>query len=131
MQKQTSLLWSASLLAGVLLIQSVRAADYEQNLEKSFPASAGGKLVIQADRGSLDVATDGKDKVEITVFRKVSGGNKAQADDLFTNHEVTFTQNGNTVSVVAKNSGRSHVSNQEIQFMGLGRRIMVIPRLGC
>ena len=81
MQKQTSLLWSASLLAGVLLIQSVRAADYEQNLEKSFPASAGGKLVIQADRGSIDVATDGKDKVEITVFRKVSGGNKAQADD--------------------------------------------------
>src|SRR5437667_1505283 len=96
---------SATLIGGLLLLAqtSFATAEYEQNIEKSFSATAGGKLTIEADRGSIDVTTDGSDKVEVRVLRQIKGGTKAEADKLFANHEVILEQNGNTISVTAKN----------------------------
>src|SRR2546423_13014884 len=54
-------------------------------------------------RGTNIVKTDVVDKAEIRVWRKVKGRSKQKADELFKNHEVTFDQDGNNVSVVAKN----------------------------
>ncbi len=85
-------------------------ATYDQNLEKSFPVGAGGKLVIQADMGTIHVATDNADQVAITVLRKIKGGTKAQADEIFADHEVTFAQEGNTVSVIAKRKSQKLLS---------------------
>src|SRR2546425_964302 len=95
----------ATLIGGLLLLAqtSFAAADYEQNIEKSFSVTGAGKLIIQADRGSIDVTTDGSDKVEVRVLRQIKGGTKAEADKLFANHEVILEQNGNTISATAKN----------------------------
>jgi len=98
-----------------LFLRTGFAADYEQNLDKSFSVTSGGKLDIQADRGSIEVATDGSEKAEVRVFRKVKGGSKAQADELLNNHEVTLAQDGNTVSVVARNR------KERSGFWSLGR----------
>ncbi len=95
----------ALLFAAVLFpVAATRlaAAGFESNLDKTFPAVAGGRLVVQADQGSVEVKPVESDKVQIHVLREVQGGNKAQADELFANHEVTFQQDGGTVSVVAK-----------------------------
>jgi DUF4097 and DUF4098 domain-containing protein YvlB len=95
----------AGLLAGVSLgtISVLAAQEFDQNLDKSFRASPGGKLVIQADRGSITLDPKDSDQVQIRVLRKVKGGTKAQAYELFADHEVTFQQEGNTFTVVAKN----------------------------
>src|SRR5688572_22294511 len=93
----------SGLLAGLFILAQTcfGATKHEQNVGKSFPAITGGKLIIDADRGSIEVTTDGEDKVQVHVFRQVNGGAKADADALFANHEVIFDQQGSTISVIA------------------------------
>jgi DUF4097 and DUF4098 domain-containing protein YvlB len=43
-------------------------------------------------------------------LREVKGGTKAQADELLANHEVTFSQEGKTVSVTARNKKNRTIS---------------------
>src|SRR3954463_1475697 len=95
----------SGLLAAVLFIArtAVASADYEQNMEKTFRVTPGDWFTLHADRGSVEVKTDQGEQVQVHVFRKVSGGSKANADEQFANHEVTLTQDGNKVLVVAKN----------------------------
>src|SRR5438046_944668 len=76
---------------------------YEHKIEKEFQVSTGGKLIVQADQGSIEVNSDARDKVHVRLFRHVKGGSQAQADELFGNHDVTFTQDGNNVSIIGRN----------------------------
>jgi len=93
----------AGVLAAVLMIGTrLQAADLEKNLEKTFRVNPGGKLVIQADRGSITATTDGGDQVRVRIFREVKGGNKSKGEELLANHEVSFRQEGNAVTVIAK-----------------------------
>jgi DUF4097 and DUF4098 domain-containing protein YvlB len=85
------------------------AADYEANLEKSFSVNSGGKLVLDVDRGSVTVNGESAGKVEVHVFRKIKGASKEKADETFKNHEVVLAQDGNTVSVTAKDKSRSRI----------------------
>src|SRR5712672_1070910 len=92
------------LLGGMLFAGGIvlAASDFDNNLEKSFQVAPGGKLVLDANQGSCEITTVEGDKAQVRVLREVKGGTKAQADELFANHEVTFQQDGGTVSVVAK-----------------------------
>src|SRR5262249_47741378 len=81
----------------------IAASDFENNLEKTFQVSPGDKLTLQADQGTCEVTPVDGDKVHIQVLRQVKRGSQAQADELFANHLVAFHQDGNTVSIVARN----------------------------
>ena len=95
--------WNSFLLAAAVVGSGVGlAADSENNLEKSFSVSPGGKLTIAADRGAINVAVGSEDKVLVKVFRKVTRLSEAEAQKAFAEHEVTFTQEGNEVTVRAK-----------------------------
>jgi hypothetical protein len=98
-RKTISGLFAASLFIGT----AVASQDYEQNVEKTFQVTPGGRLILQADRGSVDVKTDESNQVQVHVYRKVSGGSKSNAGEQFANHELTLTQDGNRVVVIAKN----------------------------
>ncbi len=102
--------WSGvSVLAALMtLALSIYAGpQYEQNLDKTFTVTPGSQLVISADMGPIHVVAGSADTIELHVLRKVQGGSKAAADELFSRHEVTFTQTGNTVFVVAKNKNQN------------------------
>src|SRR6266700_2480630 len=92
----------ASLSLGVGIV--LGASEYDRNIEKDFPVSPGGKLIVEADRGSIEVDSGGRDKVHVRVLRRLKGGSQAQADELFANHEVTFKQDGNNVSIIGRNT---------------------------
>src|SRR5258708_6701998 len=116
-------LCAASLLAGKAV-----AEDFEQNVEKTLKMTPVGAFILQADRVSVDVKTDQSDQVQVHVFRKVSGGSKSNADELFANHEVTVTQDANRVVVVAKNKSNKLFS-WGINRPGLEVRYVInIPR---
>ena len=85
----------AGLLIGIGTV--IGAAEYDRTIERDFQASTGGKLIVQADRGSIEANTGTWDNVHVRVLRHVKGGSQAQADELFDNHEVTFKQDGNTL----------------------------------
>src|ERR1041385_8198108 len=91
---------AAGLFLGIGTVGS--AAEYNQDIEKEFQVAAGGKLIVQADRGSIEVKPDALDKIQVRVLRRVKGGSREQADELFANHEVTFRQDGNSLSINAK-----------------------------
>jgi len=57
MNRKTALRFGPSCLAGLLLGIGtvVGAAEYDQKIEKEFQASSEGKLIVQADRGSIEV----------------------------------------------------------------------------
>src|SRR2546428_6084800 len=67
----------ASLLLGVGIV--LGASEYDRNFEKDFPVSSGGKLIVEADRGSIEVNSDTSDKIHVRVLRRVKGGSQAQA----------------------------------------------------
>ena len=107
---------SALLLTPVL----VRAA-MEETLQKQFDVKPGGRLVIEADRGSIDLTTGDTDKVEIAVHRKVGRGNQAKGTELLERHEVTFESVDSTVTVRARSKGglsgwRNSWSNFQVNY---------------
>src|SRR2546421_7997975 len=104
MKSKINSLGRLCLVGGVVLLArtELAAADFDANLDKTFQISGGGKLTIDADRGSITVETDATDKVQVHVFRRVKGGSKEKAEELFQNHDVTFAQEGNKISVIAK-----------------------------
>lgn len=99
----------AGLLAGALFAAATAFAlgEYDNNLNKSFPVNPGGKLVVDADRGSIDITTADTDKVDVQVFRKVRSVSRSRADEILSAHEVNFQQQGDQVTVSAKFRGAS------------------------
>ena len=91
MNTNTEVPVGAGFFSGLLLvIGTVVGAEYDHKIEKEFQVSTGGKLIVQADQGSIEVNSDARDKVHVRLFRHVKGGSQAQADELFGNHDVTF-----------------------------------------
>lgn len=93
---------ATALTVALALSWNGLAAGREQNLEKSFAVTPGGRLVLQADQGSIEITSGGSDKVSVRVERKAKGGTETQAEELLAAHEVTFEQAGNTVTVAGK-----------------------------
>jgi len=97
------------------------AAEVENNLDHSFAVKPGGKVVVQADRGSIQVVVGAEDKVEVKVFRKAKATTTAKAEDILANHEVKFEQAGNDTFVKAKLSKEAdgwfrRGSNLEVRY---------------
>ncbi len=88
-----------SLALGVV---QLHAATISSDLKKAFQVSAGGTLAMEVDRGSITVATGDGSEVNIEVKRSLSGVSDAKAQEIFSNHEITFEQENNRVVVKAK-----------------------------
>ena len=84
----------------LLLISSLAAlAATEEQLNKRFTVQPEGKLVVDVDFGSIDVATHETGEVVVDVWRKITRKNKADEEEFLQDHPVTFSQDGNTVTV--------------------------------
>jgi DUF4097 and DUF4098 domain-containing protein YvlB len=98
-----------SLSLACLLAATAQAlgADVEGNLQKSFAVEPGGRLVVDADRGSIEIKTSKGSQVEVEVFRKVTRASDARAKEILGEHKVDFAQEGNTVTVRARRKTES------------------------
>jgi hypothetical protein len=82
-------------------IHTARAV-VEGNLNKNFTVSPGGKLVVDADRGSIEVNTTKDSAARVEVFRKITGTSDARGQEILDDHKVNMEQEGDTVTVRAK-----------------------------
>jgi hypothetical protein len=88
------------------LISSLAArAETEETLNQRFTAQPEGQLVVEVDFGSIDVATHETDEVVVDVWRKITRKNKADEEEFLKDHPVTFSQDGNTVTVRCRRKG--------------------------
>jgi hypothetical protein len=91
----------ATLCLGTVLslFSDAFAAEPDADLQKTFAVKPGGKLVLDVDRGSIRVSLGADDRVECRVSRRVRIGSAAK---VLAAHEVTFTQEGNEVTIRAR-----------------------------
>ncbi|MCL4788614.1 MAG: DUF4097 family beta strand repeat protein [Verrucomicrobia bacterium] len=104
-KNQSSALKVAPLAAALLAFFMTSArADLEDEITKSFKVHPGEQLVVELDRGSIEIKTADEETVEIKVARKV-GGSRSKAQKTLEAHIVTTTQTGGRVEVRAKYAG--------------------------
>jgi hypothetical protein len=72
------------------------------HLNRTFTIAPGGKLVMDVDRGAIDIRTSDRPEVTITVDREVRRASAKNARQLLAAHQVSFEQQGNTVTVHAR-----------------------------
>lgn len=109
------------LLAGSLAVM----AETEERVNKRFTAEPGGKLVLDVDFGSIDITTADKPEVTVDVFRKVKRGGKADEEAFLKERPVTFSQDGNTITVHSRAKTRNFWrGNQRTE----GRYTITVPK---
>lgn len=82
----------------LLALALVARADTEDKITKSFKTPPGGQLVVQLDRGSIEVKTAATESVDVTITRIVDG-TEEQAAKMLKEHVVSFGQKGGKVEV--------------------------------
>lgn len=98
----------AMKLASTLLLLTCLSAiaETEERINKRFTAEPGGTLVLNVDFGSIEVTASQKPEVTIDVVRKVKRGGKADEEAFLKERPVTFTQDGNTITVQSRAASR-------------------------
>jgi hypothetical protein len=92
-------------LAATSLAAVIARADTEDTVQKSFPVNPGATLVIDADRGTIEITPGTGSEMEISVKRVVTWGSEAKARKVLDDHQVEFTQDGGTVTVRGRLNG--------------------------
>ncbi|HLH54915.1 MAG TPA: DUF4097 family beta strand repeat-containing protein [Verrucomicrobiae bacterium] len=90
------------LLAGSL----VASAITQETLNKQFNAQPGGKIVVEVDFGSIDVSTNASNEVTVEVLRKVTRSSKQDEEAFLRENPVSFSQDGNVVTVVSHSKSK-------------------------
>jgi hypothetical protein len=88
---------------GLLVIgASSAAALSEENVNEQVDSAPGGKIVVEVDFGTVDLAAGGDDKVVVAVHRKIDSRNEALEKEYLAAVPVTVTKEGTTVLVRAR-----------------------------
>lgn len=85
----------ALLFAGSL----IASGETQEQINKRFTVEPGGKLVVDVDFGAVEVSAGMGNEVAVDVFRKVSRRKKADEEAYLRDHPVTFSQEGQTITV--------------------------------
>src|SRR5687768_13573828 len=94
-----------TFVISALLFTASTALAEQDVINKSFNARPGGTLSMNVDRGSIKVLTANTDKVEIEVVRELKRAFGQEAEDVFKQHQIEFSQDGETVRIEADNTG--------------------------
>ena len=98
---------AATIAAAFLTLVAAARAEVEDKITKNFKVQPGGQLVMDVDRGNIEIKTADGEAVDIAVERK-AGGSKSKAERTLKDHEVTITQDGNKVEVRAEFKGAKY-----------------------
>ena len=96
------------ILQGLLLAGTALAdAGVENHIERSFQVTPGGRLTIDADRGTIEVRTADRDQVDVKIERKVKRGKKWSVEEVLADFPITFDHSDGEVTIRAKYEEKS------------------------
>lgn len=90
------------VLAVGLALPLTAKGDVEDKIQKSFSVGANGTLVMDVDRGSIEIKTAQGNNVTVEVIRQAGASNRTKAEDTLKLHQVDLSQTGNDVRIQAK-----------------------------
>jgi hypothetical protein len=107
--KKTALLISFFLGAGLLALAWVVNRDSETvrasaqgDIQRTFSVRPGGRLIMDVEPGSIEVKTTGDSRIVVDVSRRVDRAGDSRAEEILSQHEVNFEQQGNDLMIRAK-----------------------------
>lgn len=113
----------------LLLVATVSASALsEENINEKLDVTPGGKLIIDVDFGTIDVAAGADDKVVVAAHRKIDSNNEAQEKEYLASAPVTVTKDGNTVSVRARRQDKDRDLNWSGHCNMDARYTVQVPR---
>ena len=83
----------------VLIVSAGASIAAEENLSRQIDVTPGGKLVIDVDFGSIQVAAAADGRVSLEAHRLVEFGNETKEKEFLAVAPITFTKEGNVVTV--------------------------------
>src|SRR5262245_34550791 len=92
-----------SLILSLLAASAVAVKADQDVITKSFPVKAGGKLIVNVDRGSLHITTSDSDKVDVKITRELKRASNAEAKKVLEEHKINLTSTENEVRIEAQN----------------------------
>ena len=91
------------MLQGVLLAgMAIADAAVENNIERSFQVVPGGRLMVDADRSSIEVRTADRDLVDVKIERKVKKDGKWSVEEVLEDFAITFDHSDDGVVIRTK-----------------------------
>ncbi|HYG33570.1 MAG TPA: DUF4097 family beta strand repeat-containing protein [Clostridia bacterium] len=96
-------------LSFVVLLGSclIVCAETEEQINKQFAVRPGGTVIVDVDFGSIQVSTNASSQVKVDVYRKVNRRSKSDEEAFLKERPVTFSQEGNTLTIQSKGPSRS------------------------
>jgi len=95
------------LIVALVAACAVTAKAEQDIITKSFPVKAGGKLILDVDRGSIHITTSDSDKVDVRITRELKEGTTAHAKKVFEEHKIELSSTDNEVRIEARNPKKS------------------------
>lgn len=83
----------------VLFMISNSEARISDSIKKSFDVKRGGTLGMNCDLGRIEVRGTGEERVDIEVRRDIRAGSEEEEQEILSNLEIEFDQNGNDVFI--------------------------------
>ena len=91
----------------ILILAAVPAfALTEENVNQTLDGAPGGRLIVDVDFGTIDVAAGPDDKISVAVHRKIDSDNNSQEKEYFASTPVTVSKDGNTITVRARRQNK-------------------------
>lgn len=81
-------------------------ASSQQTLNEQFDCAPGGKLVVDVDFGTIEVAAGADDKVTIDAFRRIDSSDEAREKEYFAATPISVVKEGDTVTVRTRRQDR-------------------------
>jgi len=122
---------SSKSLKSLIVILSLMAlplanahAYIEEVVEKTFDVSPGDLLLIDSDRGSIEITTHDKSSVDVEVVFKVKTSREEYARELIEDFLLDFDQDGNAVEIYGDYRGErgwfgSRNNKLQVEFLVL------------
>lgn len=105
-----------SILVWALAASLPLLADVEDHLQKSVAASAGGKLILNADRGSIQVQPGSSQTVSVEVYFRGDPSSRQEFDRMMKAYTFEITKRGSDVVVNGSFHGQQYSWLRQVEF---------------
>jgi DUF4097 and DUF4098 domain-containing protein YvlB len=110
------------------LMSATAHALTEETINQQLDVVAGGKIIVDVDFGTIDVAAGADNKVVVEAYRKIDSDTEPKEKEYFAAVPVTVTKDGNTVTVKARRQQKDCSSTWSGHCNQDGRYTVRVPK---